>query len=194
MRFHTATDFLEAMRNEQKLTERELDEALTGVVGWPGFREVFSVSAEDGTGIDDLREYLLSSALPESEAVAAAMSPELRTLDDPRSLALNTVRAKLLEELPGDVAYALKPKLEAWEVDGGCLRVGVLIQSRKPRQTQFLLGYRGASLGAASRAAEADLQDFFGCDVFLHLNVVVMHKPAGERVRPQDTPTLDTYL
>ena len=35
-----------------------------GMIGWPGFRDVFSVSAKTGDGVKDLRDYLLGLAQP----------------------------------------------------------------------------------------------------------------------------------
>ena len=43
---------------------KTLEELTKGLVGWPGFEEVFTISALHGDGIDDLREYLLQNAKP----------------------------------------------------------------------------------------------------------------------------------
>ena len=45
----TASEFLHSLRSRdldlQPWTDEELDRALSGVVGWPGFKDVFAVSA-----------------------------------------------------------------------------------------------------------------------------------------------------
>ena len=37
---------------------------LAGKVGWPGFKEVFTLSAKDNQGVEPFKEYLLHSAVP----------------------------------------------------------------------------------------------------------------------------------
>ena len=192
----TATQFLDLVRSrdpaEKPWSDEELEDALYGVVGWPGFREVFTVSATEGTGLEELRDYLLDACGPRPWRYRG----DIRTSADPRRLVIDTVKAKLLELLPGDVAYGLKPELELWSVEerGSLLRVRIMIPSNRPRNTQYMLGLKGTNLRAVSTLVEKDLQDFFGCDVFVSLNVEIRHKAAPERVRPDDTPTLDIYI
>lgn len=54
-------DFLQILRTE-KLNHALVTQLTNGLVGWPGFKEVFAVSALHGNGVDDLRNYLLSLA------------------------------------------------------------------------------------------------------------------------------------
>ena len=42
----------------------ELEDLLAGKVGWPGFKEVFTLSATDGQGLEPFKEFLLHSAVP----------------------------------------------------------------------------------------------------------------------------------
>ena len=39
-----------------------MHELTAGLVGWPGFKDVFTISALNGDGVSDLRQYLLASA------------------------------------------------------------------------------------------------------------------------------------
>ena len=41
-----------------------IEELTKGLVGWPGFQDVFTVSALHGDGVIDLRDYLMEKAYP----------------------------------------------------------------------------------------------------------------------------------
>ena len=47
-------DILEIARSE-RLSEERCSSLTAGLVGWPGFRDVFTVSALQGDGVEDLR-------------------------------------------------------------------------------------------------------------------------------------------
>ena len=49
---------------ENEIRTRSIEELTKGLVGWPGFQEVFTTSALKGDGIDDLRGYILEKAYP----------------------------------------------------------------------------------------------------------------------------------
>jgi len=49
---------------ENEIRTRSIEELTKGLVGWPGFQEVFTTSALNGDGIDDLRGYILEKAYP----------------------------------------------------------------------------------------------------------------------------------
>ena len=51
-------------RNGFEGSDGDLEELLAGKVGWPGFKEVFTLSATDGEGLESFKEYLLHSAVP----------------------------------------------------------------------------------------------------------------------------------
>ena len=61
-------DLLEILQKikgqEEAVYAKTLEELTKGLVGWPGFEDVFTVSALHGDGIDDLRDYLLQRAKP----------------------------------------------------------------------------------------------------------------------------------
>jgi len=42
--------------------------------------------------------------------------------------------------------------------------------------------------------AEQDLQDFFGCEVFLNISVEPMHKDKPLSQQQSDVPTLDIFV
>ena len=66
--------------NGDQITEDEITEMLAGVVGWPGFKDVFTVSAREDEGIDFVREYILNLA----KKRPWSFSYKLKSRDDPR--------------------------------------------------------------------------------------------------------------
>jgi len=136
-------DFLESirLRTSEEWTEEALKNRLHRVIGWPGFKEVFTVSSTDNTGIEELRTCLLSEAkdLSSVKDDRKYFSPLLKTTADPRSVVLSTVKAKAFEILRNEIPYELNPELSAWTVSEGSLKVGISISSKRPRCTGILL-------------------------------------------------------
>ena len=61
-------DLLEVLY-ESKCRDNEeysntIEDLSNGLVGWPGFQDVFTVSALHGDGVVDLRDYLIEKAYP----------------------------------------------------------------------------------------------------------------------------------
>ena len=172
-------------RNGFDGSELELEDLLAGKVGWPGFKEVFTLSATDGQGVEPFKEYLLHSAVPRPWE----FSERLRTTTNPKVMAARTVKAKLLEAFDSDVPYAIEPKLESWEMDedGHLLRIVFYLSSNKSYHTNSLRKGGFRYLRSAARMAEQDLSTLFECDVRVSLSVVPMHriKAKEERLRKQ---------
>ena len=61
-------DLLEVLYNIRTETElvynNTIDELCKGLVGWPGFENVFTVSALYGDGVEDINQYLMERAYP----------------------------------------------------------------------------------------------------------------------------------
>ena len=58
------TILYEIKGQKEELYTKTISELCTGLVGWPGFQEVFTVSALHGDGVDELRDYLTHKAYP----------------------------------------------------------------------------------------------------------------------------------
>lgn len=172
IRIRSYSDFLGVLKNNL-LTDSLVTQLTNGLVGWPGFKEVFAVSALEGLGVEDLRKYLCQLAYK----APWDFHPDLKTDVDPRQLVLRVVKSKLLEILPSDVPYAIEPVISSWLVKDGVLRLNVQINSNKPRTTRMLLYHKAANLSSIAKLAEYDLQNFFGREVFVMLSVNVTHKP-----------------
>uniref|UniRef100_A0AC34F4Y1 G domain-containing protein n=1 Tax=Panagrolaimus sp. ES5 TaxID=591445 RepID=A0AC34F4Y1_9BILA len=84
--------------------------------GWPNFDQIFFVSAVTRKGIDDLRIHLQTLSHPlEGEY---PMNEEAITQKKPRLICSEHIRSKILNHLPGDVAYNLRVNILEWDVSG----------------------------------------------------------------------------
>jgi len=156
-----------------KVKDDRAETLITGLLGWPGFRDVFSISAKDGSGVEDLKNYLFKSAIPGGHR----FSPDILVDVDPRESVVNIIKSKLLEHLEHDVPYGLKPEIEHWqyEEETALLRISVSIATKNRRESASLIGENGRRIRLIAMDVENVLEDFFDYNVKLTL-VPVLHK------------------
>ncbi|MCV2894216.1 GTPase Era [Lentibacter sp. XHP0401] len=134
------------------------------------FVKTFMISAERGHGVPDLRKWL-AAELPESPW----LYPEDQIADLPmRMIAAEMTREKLTLRLHQELPYQLTVETEAWEErkDGSC-RVDQIIYVMRDGHKGILLGKRGETIKAVSKASREDLEEFLGRKVHLFLQVKV---------------------
>ena len=134
------------------------------------FVKTFMISAERGHGVPALREWL-ASELPEGPW----LYPEDQIADLPmRMIAAEMTREKLTLRLHQELPYQLTVETEAWEErkDGSC-RVDQIIYVMRDGHKGILLGKRGETIKAVSRASREELEEFLGRKVHLFLQVKV---------------------
>ncbi|XP_063222122.1 GTPase Era, mitochondrial isoform X2 [Bacillus rossius redtenbacheri] len=153
---------------KRKLTENELLVVAQEERGWPSFREVFLVSALDGSGMDSIKAYLLERARP-----GAWVFPADRVTDQrPEQMVETTVRARLLDHLPQELPYVMRTTLTYLQVnEHGHLVAVVVVECPSPRLEKIVLGKKGERVRTIAREAELDLFSAFKQPVFLKLVV-----------------------
>ena len=142
---------------------KEMNEAFS-------FEETFMISAEKGHGCDDLRAWL-AEALPDGPW----LYPEDQLSDLPmRMIAAEMTREKLTLRLHQELPYQLTVETESWEErKDGSARVGQLIYVARDGHKGIVLGNRGETIKAVSKAAREELEEFLGRKVHLFLQVKV---------------------
>jgi GTPase Era involved in 16S rRNA processing len=189
----TINDFSDvaALARAERVSEERCSQLISGLVGWPGFRDVFTISALTGDGVDDLRKYLMDAAQPGKWRFDSS----LKTDDDPKEVLLGTVRSQFLSCLPGAIAYSLVPTVSMWSFDEEWqkLRIIVDVVTSNPSTHRTVIGTKGSKLAQICRAVEADLLDFFSHEVHFSINV----KPSFT-IKPtpptHDTRNVDLFL
>jgi len=142
---------------------KELNEAFD-------FIETFMISAERGHGCEDLRAWL-AKEMPEGPW----LYPEDQIADLPmRMIAAEMTREKLTLRLHQELPYQLTVETENWEErKDGSAKIDQLIYVMRDGHKGIVLGNKGETIKAVSKAAREELEEFLGRRVHLFLQVKV---------------------
>jgi len=134
------------------------------------FAESFMISAEKGYGVDDLRRWL-AEQLPDGPW----LYPEDQIADLPmRMIAAEMTREKLTLRLHQELPYQLTVETENWqERKDGSARVEQIIYVARDGHKGIILGHKGETIKAISKASREELSEFLGRKVHLFLQVKV---------------------
>jgi GTP-binding protein Era len=134
------------------------------------FEATFMISALNGSGCDDLMNYL-SQALPEGPWYY----PEDQISDLPmRQLAAEITREKLFLRLHQELPYSSHVETEKWEErKDGSVRIEQVIYVERDSQKKIALGKNGEAIKAISMAARKELSEILEQPVHLFLFVKV---------------------
>ncbi|WP_370210525.1 GTPase Era [Roseovarius sp.] len=134
------------------------------------FVETFMISAERGHGVDDLRKWL-AEQLPEGPW----LYPEDQIADLPmRMIAAEITREKLTLRLHQELPYQLTVETESWEErKDGTARIDQIIYVSRDGHKGIVLGHKGETRKAISKAAREELEEFLGRRVHLFTQVKV---------------------
>ncbi len=134
------------------------------------FERTFLISAEKGHGVGDLRAWL-AGEVPEGPW----LYPEDQIADLPmRMIAAEMTREKLTLRLHQELPYQLTVETEHWEErEDGSARVDQVIYVMRDGHKGIILGHRGETIKAVSKAAREELEAFMGRRIHLFLQVKV---------------------
>ena len=137
------------------------------------FEKTFMISAERGHGVPDLRAWL-GQELPEGPW----LYPEDQIADLPlRMIAAEMTREKLTLRLHQELSYQLTVETESWEErPDGSARVDQVIYVVRDGHKGILLGNKGETIKAVSKAAREELEGFLDRRVHLFCKVKVRQK------------------
>ena len=137
------------------------------------FEKTFMISAERGHGVPDLRAWL-GQEMPEGPW----LYPEDQIADLPlRMIAAEMTREKLTLRLHQELPYQLTVETESWEErPDGSVRVDQVIYVVRDGHKGILLGNKGETIKAVSKAAREELEGFLERRVHLFCKVKVRQK------------------
>ena len=144
------------------------------------FGATFMISAEKGYGVSDLKSWL-AARLPESPW----LYPEDQIADLPmRMMAAEITREKLTLRLHQEIPYQLTVETESWEErKDGSVRIDQIIYVMRDGHKGIVLGKRGETIKAVSKAAREELDVFLDRKTHVFLQVKVRPNWMGEAAR-----------
>lgn len=144
------------------------------------FAETFMISAEKGYGVEALRKWL-AAEMPDSPW----LYPEDQIADLPmRMIAAEMTREKLTLRLHQELPYQLTVETESWqERKDGSARIDQVVYVSRDGHKGILLGHKGETIKAVSKAAREELEEFLGRKVHLFLQVKVRENWLEEAAR-----------
>jgi GTP-binding protein Era len=144
------------------------------------FARTFMISAEKGYGVDDLREWL-AGQVPEGPW----LYPEDQIADLPlRMIAAEMTREKLTLRLHQELPYQLTVETESWqEREDGTARIDQVVYVARDGHKGIVLGHKGETIKAISKAAREELEEFLGRKVHLFVQVKVRENWQDEAER-----------
>jgi GTP-binding protein Era len=144
------------------------------------FEQTFMISAERGHGVEALRKWL-AEQMPEGPW----LYPEDQIADLPmRMIAAEMTREKLTLRLHQELPYQLTVETESWvERDDGTARIDQIVYVMRDGHKGIVLGNKGETIKAVSKAAREELEEFLGRKVHLFLQVKVRENWLEEAAR-----------
>lgn len=134
------------------------------------FEDVFMISAEKGSGVSDLADYL-SKAVPEGPW----LYPDDQIADvSMRLLAAEITREKLMLRLHEELPYALTVETENWkDLKDGSARIEQVVYVQRKGQKALVLGQKGKTIKEVGSEARREMMSSFDRKVHLFLFVKV---------------------
>ena len=134
------------------------------------FEQTFMISALNGSGCDDLMDWLAKEASP-----GPWYYPEDQISDLPmRQLAAEITREKLYLRLHQELPYSSHVETENWEEQkNGSVKINQVIYVERDSQKKIVLGYKGETIRAIGQAAREEIAGILEQKVHLFLFVKV---------------------
>ncbi len=134
------------------------------------FAQTFMISAEKGHGVQAMREWL-AGEMPEGPW----LYPEDQIADLPmRMIAAEMTREKLTLRLHQELPYQLTVETESWEErKDGSARIDQIVYVMRDGHKGIVLGNKGETIKAISKAAREELEEFLDRRVHLFVQVKV---------------------
>ncbi|XP_060812198.1 GTPase Era, mitochondrial [Bombus pascuorum] len=155
-------------RLKKKMALLEITRLLISKENYPKFDDIFMISALNGDGVDDLRNYLLDSA-----RVSNWKYDEKHYSDQPTKVIIEqTVRAKLMDMLPHEMPYKVKIITEHFDLgDDGSINTVITLNCPKKKYVDILLKSRAQKVKCLSFYIEKELRHAFKTNVIVRINV-----------------------
>jgi GTP-binding protein Era len=134
------------------------------------FPEAVLVLATTGTGIQELLDRI-RALLPESPFLYDESDVSAQSV---RYFAAELVREAALEQLRGEVPYAVACAIEEFREGGIPVYIRAVMYVERESQKRILIGHKGSRIGEIGRAARLKIEALIDAPVYLDLWVKVL--------------------
>lgn len=134
-----------------------------------GIEKIFFTSAKTADGVEDLKQYFFSLAVPGDWFFPKEDISDIEM----RFLASEITREKLFLRLKEDLPYAIDVKTESWEEDDHNITINQVIYVLKDSQKKIIIGKNGRFLKDAGFSSRMEIAEICGKKVHLYLFVKV---------------------
>lgn len=142
--------------------------------GFSKFSDVFLISALNGDGVNDIKEYLVNNA----KTAKFQYLPDVWCDQKPELLIEEAVRAKFLDFLAQEIPYKLNIKLEYFdESEEDKIICSVTVECPTDRLAKLIAGAGGGRLQQIKSHVRNDLTHLFKKSVVIDLQLKVKLKP-----------------
>ncbi len=149
-------------------TLKEKDVLMKQILTYSGlydFEAVVPVSAENGSGVGELKEELKSKAIEGGHF----FEDDTLTNQPEKVLAGEMIREKILRLCDKEIPHGIAVVIEKMRMREGkeILDVDATIYCERETHKRILIGKNGSMLKKISTYSRQDMENFFGCKVFL---------------------------
>lgn len=138
-------------------------------LGYRNFTQIFSISATQDDGIDELRENLLSLAEP---VETWPHGPEYLSNQTTKEIVHSTIRGNVMDSVDHEIPYVIKYKyLQCKYDDLGSLHIDLELLVPKRYMVGKLLGQHGIVIFKIINESREKISTLLACDVKLNITV-----------------------
>ena len=162
-----------ALNKIDRIAKAKLLDLAARCAAFRTFERVFMISALEGDGVGDLRDYLASIVPP-----GPWLYPEDQISDAPqRHWAAEVTREKLFERLHDELPYASTVETTDWKtLKNGSVRIEQTVYVERDGQKKIVLGAGGGTIKTISTLAREEIAEGLGVPVHLFLFVKVRER------------------
>ncbi|NHN28007.1 GTPase Era [Flavobacterium jejuense] len=166
---HSKIPVLLLLNKIDKSNQEQLEEQVAMWAEKVPNAEIFAISALENFNVQAVFNRVIE-LLP----VSPPFYPKDALTDKPERFFVNeTIREKILLNYDKEIPYAVEIDTEEFKEDDAIIRIRAVIMVERDTQKGIIIGHKGAALKRVGIQARADLEKFFGKQIFLETYVKV---------------------
>jgi GTP-binding protein Era len=154
--------------NKTDLIKIDIKEITDNVLAL-GVKKIFFTSAKNGDGINELRNYFFSLAIPGNWIFPKDDISDISM----KFMASEITREKLFLKLKEDLPYSIEVETESWQENDNSIKIHQIIYVLRDSQKKIIIGKKGNFLKNIGSSARLEIETICGKKVHLFIFVKV---------------------